>query len=180
MSPSDDDFRARAHKLRFLLMDADGILTDGRISVGPDGTEWKHFHARDGLGLKIAQKAGLGVGLISGRRSDAIERRARELRFDEIHQGVADKLRLFTALLERRGLEAAEVAYVGDDLVDIQVMMRAGLAFAVPEAPEDVRRVAHYVTRVAGGHGAVREVIEVVLKARGAWAAILETYGVPS
>lgn len=177
MSLSDDAFRARAEKLRFLLMDADGILTDGRISVGPDGAEWKHFHARDGLGIKIAQKAGLGTGLISGRRSEAIERRARELRFDEIHQGVADKLRLFNTLLERRGLEAQEVAYVGDDLVDVQVMTLAGLAFAVPEAPDEVRRVAHYVTRVPGGHGAVREVIEVILKARGLWAAILETYG---
>ena len=173
----DSELRARAGKIRFLLMDADGILTDGRISMAPDGSEWKNFDARDGLGIKIGQGAGIGMGVVSGRRSAAIERRAVELKFEEIHQGVKDKLRLFEALCERRGLEPAEVAYVGDDLVDIGVMQRAGLAFAVPDAPDEVQHVAHVVTARTGGRGAVREVIECVIRARGDWEEVLRGFG---
>ncbi len=168
---------ARARPIRLVLLDADGILTDGRIVMGPNGDEWKCFDARDGLGIKIGQAAGLAFGIISGRRSPAVERRAQELRLEEIHQGVADKLRVFEAVLARQKLEFHEAAFFGDDLVDVPVLRRAGFAATVPDAAPEVLRHAHVVTQRPGGRGAVRELVELLLRAQGRWDEVLLRYG---
>ena len=167
----------RARRVRAILMDADGILTAGGILVAPGGEEWKLFDARDGLGLRIARETGFLLGVISGRRSSALERRAHELRFDEIHQGVTDKLRVFEAVIARWKIPPEEVAYLGDDLVDAPVLRRAGFAATVPDAAEEIRRLVHFVSSHPGGRGAVREVIEYILRTQGRWESVLKSYG---
>lgn len=171
-----DGAEQRAKRVRLLLLDADGVLTDGRILLDPNGLELKSFSARDGLGIRLAREAGLGIGILSGRRSGAVERRASELRLEEVHQGVLDKRRVFETLLVRQRLAAEEVAYMGDDLVDLPVLQMAGLAATVPDAVAEVLDVAQLVTGRPGGDGAVREVIEFVLKARGDWERLLASY----
>jgi 3-deoxy-D-manno-octulosonate 8-phosphate phosphatase (KDO 8-P phosphatase) len=176
MTPREDAIE-RAKPIRLLLFDADGVMTDGRLLFGPAGEEWKAFHSRDGLGIRLAQSAGLKLGIISGRRSTALERRANELQLDEFHHGVADKLVAYEAVRGRLGLEPAEIAFIGDDLVDLPVLRKVGLAAAVPEAVEAVLAHAHLVTAARGGEGAVREVIEFILTAQGNWDAILKRFG---
>lgn len=169
------------HKLAsgvdLLLLDVDGVLTDGRFRVSANGEETKEFHARDGLGMRVALDAGLGLGLVSGRRSRAVEARALELGLSEVHLGVSDKLVVVREIMLRLGIEAARVGYVGDDLVDVPVMRQVGFAVAVPDADEVVRRHAHFVSTRPGGGGAVREVIELILRARGQWDAVLQRFG---
>ena len=164
---------ARARKIRVLLVDVDGVLTDGRIYLQslPDGTaaEMKVFSAYDGAGLKLARAAGLRTGLITGRDSAAVTRRAREVDMDFIYQDRAEKLSAYEEILREAGVGDAQVAYIGDDLPDLPVLGRAGLAIAVANAAPEVKRAAHYVTARAGGEGAVREVVELLLKAQGKW-----------
>ncbi len=163
----------RAQKIRLLLMDVDGVLTDGRIWLHsmPDGTatEIKGFSAYDGAGLKLAKIAGLQTGLITGRDSPATARRAREMEMDFIYQDRGEKLGAYEEVLQRAGSQDAEVAYIGDDLPDLPLLARVGLAIAVANAVPEVKQVAHYITRQSGGNGAVREVIELLLKAQGKW-----------
>ena len=167
---------ARARKIRVLLMDVDGVLTDGRIYLisRSDGTalEMKAFSAYDGAGLKLARVAGLRTGLITGRESAATLRRARELDMEFVYQGIADKIVTFRKLVQRANVEESEIAYVGDDLPDLPILERVGLAIAVVNAVPEVKRQAHYITRASGGNGAVREVVELILKAQGKWAAL--------
>lgn len=167
--------RRRAEKIRLLLMDVDGTLTDGRIYLQslPDGTatEMKVFSAYDGAGLKLAKLAGLRTGLITGRESAAVTRRAREAEMDFIYQNRGEKFAAYQEILRQAGLSDAEVAYVGDDLPDLPVLRRTGLAVAVANATLEVKRAAHYVTSAPGGQGAVREVVELLLKAQGKWLA---------
>ena len=164
---------ARAKKIRVLLMDVDGVLTDGRIWLlsRRDGTasEIKGFSAYDGAGLKLARASGLRTGLITGRKSSAVEQRARECEIEFVYQGQATKLRALEEILKDTGAYASEVAYVGDDLPDIPVLQRVGLAAAVANAAPEVKRSAHFVTARSGGEGAVREVIELIVKAQGKW-----------
>jgi 3-deoxy-D-manno-octulosonate 8-phosphate phosphatase (KDO 8-P phosphatase) len=164
----------RAQMIRLLLVDVDGVLTDGRIYLQslPNGTarELKAFNAHDGAGLKLAHEVGLRTGLITGRDSAATTRRAREVEMDFIYQNHAQKLPAYEEILRRARLRDAEVAYIGDDLPDLPVLRRVGLAVAVANAVPEVKRAAHYVTSRAGGEGAVREVIELLLKAQGKWA----------
>ena len=177
-SLGDPVVEERARSIRLVLMDADGVLTDGRILMSPDGGEWKSFDPRDGLGVRLGQRAGLSFGLISGRSSEAVRHRALELDFVAIHQKVDDKLTVFERVRGEQGLEPAEVAFIGDDLVDIPPLVRAGLACSVPGAPPEVYAVAQLVTSRPGGRGALREVIEVILKAQGTWPGLLKAYGV--
>ncbi len=167
----------RARRIRLLLMDVDGVLTDGRIWLlsMPDGTatEMKAFHAHDGAGLKLAQLGGLRTGLITGRDSAATARRAQELGMEFVYQNCAEKIRAYNEILQRSGLKDAEVAYVADDLPDLPVLKRVGFAVAVANAAPEVKRAAHYVTRTPGGEGALREVVEVILKAQGKWQRVL-------
>jgi 3-deoxy-D-manno-octulosonate 8-phosphate phosphatase (KDO 8-P phosphatase) len=150
-------------------MDVDGVLTDGRLYVSQDGTEWKTFHTHDGHGIRLGQRCGLGFGILSGRESRVVARRAEELRITEVHQRVFDKGALLGPILARIGLSGDAVCYIGDDLVDLPVMRRVGLAVAPADARPEVIEAAHYVTARRGGRGAVREAIELVLRARGEW-----------
>jgi 3-deoxy-D-manno-octulosonate 8-phosphate phosphatase (KDO 8-P phosphatase) len=159
----------RASRIRLLVLDVDGVLTDGGLFYGASGEETKRFHVHDGLALVAARKAGLQVAVLSSRASAAVTRRLTELGVSEVHQGVADKAGALEALCERLGLRAAEVAMMGDDLPDLPAMRRVGLALAPANAVAEVKRAAHWVARRRGGEGAVREAVELVLKARRAW-----------
>jgi 3-deoxy-D-manno-octulosonate 8-phosphate phosphatase (KDO 8-P phosphatase) len=170
-------FAERCRHLRLLLSDVDGVLTDGSVLVLPDGREAKVFHVRDGLGVALAQRAGLRVGLISGRSSESVERRAAELAIDLVIQGASDKRAALDALLESQGLAASQVAYLGDDLNDLAVMRAVGLSAAPADAPHEVRQAAFLVTDARGGQGCLREVVEAILRARGEWEAVLATCG---
>ncbi len=165
--------RRRAKKIRLLLMDVDGVLTDGRIYLQPlpDGTatEMKVFYAQDGAGLKLLHRMGVRTGLITGRDSPATARRAREAEVDFVFQKRDEKLPAYEEILRAAGVRDGETAYIGDDLPDLPVMARVGLAVAVANAAAEVKRAAHYVTARAGGQGAVREVVELILKAQGGW-----------
>jgi 3-deoxy-D-manno-octulosonate 8-phosphate phosphatase (KDO 8-P phosphatase) len=169
----------RAKQIRVLLMDVDGVLTDGRVWLlsHRDGTasELKGFSAYDGAGLKVARATGLRTGVITGRESSAVAQRARECEIEFVYQGRASKLAAYEEILRATGASDTEVAYVGDDLPDLPIMQRVGFAIAVANAAPEVKRAAHYVTARPGGEGAVREVIELIVKAQGKWAnAILD------
>jgi 3-deoxy-D-manno-octulosonate 8-phosphate phosphatase (KDO 8-P phosphatase) len=166
----------RAARVKLLLMDCDGVLTDGRITLMGESDEQKTFHTRDGHGLVMLHRAGLLSGIISGRTSVAVERRARELNINYLHQGTWDKIKEFEQVLAEAGMEETEVAYVGDDVVDIPLMRRAGLAIAVADAGAETQAAAHYVTQLPGGHGAIREVAELILKAQGRWTELMRKY----
>ena len=165
----------RAAHIKLLLMDCDGVLTDGRIWL-LENDEQKGFHVHDGLGLDLWHRAGLRSGIISGRRSGVVERRARDLGIEFVRQGAENKLESFEEVLKEAAVDDSEVAYIGDDLNDIPALLRAELAVAVGNASEETRAVAHLVTRAAGGFGAVREVIEIILKSQGRWADVTEKY----
>ena len=145
-------------------MDCDGVLTDGRIWLTADGEEQKAFHVRDGQGIKLLHEAGIRTGIISGRSSSATERRARDLGVTYLRQGIDEKLQVMEEILREAAVSAEECAYIGDDLVDIPLLGRAGLAIAVADASEATKEVADYVTIRRGGQGAVREACELILK----------------
>jgi 3-deoxy-D-manno-octulosonate 8-phosphate phosphatase (KDO 8-P phosphatase) len=152
--------------IRLLVLDVDGVLTDGGLRYGPGGEVEKIFHVRDGAGIKAVQGAGIGVAVISGRSSEAVACRCRELGITEVHQGVEDKAAVLRALLRRRGLTGAQCACVGDDLPDVPLFALAGIAIAVADAHPAAKAAAHRRTRLAGGAGAVREVCDWLLAAR--------------
>jgi len=176
LTPPSAEVLDRARRIRLVLLDSDGVLTDGRIIVSSDGSEARSFDVRDGHGIRMGQSAGLAFGVISGRESKALTARAQELDFDEVHQGVHDKLGLVREILERRGLEPATVCFVGDDLIDVQAMRYCGLAVAPADAMDEVRDVAHHVTERMGGRGAVREVVDMLLRAGGSWDKVTARY----
>jgi 3-deoxy-D-manno-octulosonate 8-phosphate phosphatase (KDO 8-P phosphatase) len=169
--------RRRASRIRLLLMDVDGTLTDAHVYLvsQPDGTalEMKSFNAQDGLGLALAAHGGLRTGVISGRESAAMRRRAKESKIEFVCEAVAVKIPVYEELLRKTGCTDEEAAYVGDDLPDLPVMRRVGFAVAVGNAVPEVQRAAHYVTQRKGGDGAVREVIEIILKAQGKWESLI-------
>jgi 3-deoxy-D-manno-octulosonate 8-phosphate phosphatase (KDO 8-P phosphatase) len=156
----------RAGRVRLLILDVDGVLTDGRLVYGPTGEEWKVFHVHDGHAIVVALTAGLAVSVVSGRSSPAVARRMADLGVTDVHQGVSDKLALLAALCERHGVDAGATAFMGDDLPDLPLLRAVGLALAPADAVPDVRRVAHWISRRGGGAGAVREAIEWLLGAR--------------
>ncbi len=177
MAPiSPTEFGVRAASLRLLLFDVDGVLTDGSINVDAHGSETKRFHVRDGAALAFAQRAGLLTGVLSARSSGGTAARAAELQMAVVVQGVADKGVAFGEILAQHGLAAEEVAYMGDDLVDLPVLRAAGLSAAPADAAPEVAAVAHFVSWHSGGDGAVREFVEAVLKARGQWDDVLARY----
>jgi 3-deoxy-D-manno-octulosonate 8-phosphate phosphatase (KDO 8-P phosphatase) len=159
----------RARRIVLVLMDVDGTLTDGSLIVMPDGEELKTYHVRDGLGILLARLAGLDLGIITGKTSKGLEKRAERLRISELHQGVLNKPLVLASILEKRGLIPAEVAYIGDDLGDLAIMRSVGLAAAVADAYPEVKENCHYICRTPGGRGAVREFIEFILKVQGKW-----------
>lgn len=164
------------NKIKMLIMDVDGVLTDGGIIVHGDGSESKRFNVQDGHGIKLWQRVGFGAAIISGRTSGATEIRGRELGIEHVIQGCKDKLPAFESLLLEVSLSAEEVAYIGDDVGDMGVVKRAGFGVAVANAVSELKSVADYVTKTCGGSGAVREVIEYILKSTGKWDVVMERY----
>ncbi|HEY7203741.1 MAG TPA: HAD-IIIA family hydrolase [Methylomirabilota bacterium] len=159
----------RAARIRLLVLDVDGVLTDGGLVYTASGEETKRFHVHDGFALVAARKAGLQIAVLSGRASAAVTRRMAELGVAEVYQGVADKVAALDSLRERLGLALREVAMMGDDLPDMPAMARAGMALAPANAIAEVKRMAHWTARRRGGDGAVREAVEMLLKARRSW-----------
>lgn len=180
MPKSMAEVTRRAKKIKLLLMDVDGVLTDGRFYLIPqsDGsvTEAKVFHSRDGAGLKLLRRAGLRTGLITGRKSAAVDARARELDVDFVRQDAFEKLPAYEEIKRAASLTDAEVAFIGDDVTDLPVLRRVGLAVAVSTAHPEAKRAAHYLTRSPGGHGAVREVCDLLLRAQGKYNQILRAF----
>ena len=166
----------RASRIKLLLMDCDGVLTEGQVWILENGDDQKTFNVRDGLGLALLHRAGLKSGVISGRTSSALDRRARDTKMEFVRQGSPDKLNAFEEVLALAGRKDTEVAYVGDDLVDIPLMKRVEFAVAVADAVPEAKSHAHYVTNARGGKGAIREVVEIILKAQGRWDDQLERY----
>jgi 3-deoxy-D-manno-octulosonate 8-phosphate phosphatase (KDO 8-P phosphatase) len=173
---TDSEIQERAARIKLLLMDCDGVLTDGRIWVLEEGGDQKAFHTRDGLGIELLHRAGLRSGIISGRTSNAVERRARGLGMSFVRQGCEEKRKAYSDILREAGLTKAEVAFIGDDLNDIPLMLQSGLGVAVANAALETREYAHYVTTARGGRGAVREVVELILKSQGRWDEMVKHY----
>jgi 3-deoxy-D-manno-octulosonate 8-phosphate phosphatase (KDO 8-P phosphatase) len=163
----------RVKRIKMLLLDVDGVMTDGGVILGPGDLELKRFGAQDGVGIALAKVAGLKIGIITGRNTDAVKRRARELKIDVVQQGIFYKEEGYEKILEKFGLKDEEVAYMGDDLLDIPVLQRVGFAVAVANGVEEVKKVSHYVTKKKGGEGAVREVVDLLLDRMGKKEAIL-------
>lgn len=181
MTPgADDKVMARARRVRLAVFDVDGVLTDGRILLSDDGRESRAFHVRDGLGLKLLRAAGIEVAIISARRSRLVEKRMTELGVPHVIQGSDDKRAALDRLLDELGLGPDECAYTGDDLPDLAVMRRAGLALAVADAHPAVTARAHWVTRKPGGAGAAREVCDLLLAAQDKLDGIIETSLAPA
>ncbi len=175
--------KARAKKIKLFLFDVDGVMTDGKIWIfpapagAPQGlVEAKGFHAHDGMGISILQQAGIKTGLITKRKSETVALRGRDLKMEYVCQGIHDKRAAFEEILGKEKLRPEEVAFVGDDVIDLPVMRLCGLAIAVKNARLEVKRAAHYVTPHSGGDGAVRDAVEYVLKAQGRWKSVFESY----
>ena len=166
----------RARRIKLLLMDCDGVLTDGRLELLENGDEQKTFHTRDGQGIWLFHQAGLKTGIISGRTSSAVERRARDLKMAYVRQYAKDKVKALEEIIAEADVSIDECAYIGDDLGDIPVMNRVELAVAVADAVAEAKQAAHYITELRGGHGAVREVCDLILKAQGHWHGLMKRF----
>nr|WP_320050629.1 HAD-IIIA family hydrolase [uncultured Desulfuromonas sp.] len=163
-------------KIRLLLLDVDGVLTDGRIIYDNNGVESKAFHVRDGHGLKLLQRAGIKVGIITGRSSQVVAHRAEELGIEIVYQGAKNKLEPYEKILQDLELTDHQVAYVGDDLVDLPILRRVGCSFTVADAIADIKPYVDYITTLPGGQGAVREVCDMLLRQSGLWDSVTDRY----
>jgi 3-deoxy-D-manno-octulosonate 8-phosphate phosphatase (KDO 8-P phosphatase) len=168
--------RRKAQRIKLLLLDVDGVLTDGRIVVDNEGEEMKYFDARDGHGIRLLARAGIEVGLLTGRSSRVVTHRARDLGIRIVYQKVFNKVDVYQKIKRRKRLTDREVAYVGDDIVDLPVLRRVGLSIAVRDAWEGLKNKVDYVTEQKGGQGAVREVVEILLHAQGKWGEVTKIY----
>lgn len=173
---SRDEINERARRVRLLLLDCDGVLTDGRIIMLPAGTETKIFDVKDGHAIVMMHRTGIKSGIISGRKSAIVRERAKELGMSHVHEMAWVKAEAYEKILAEENFKDEDICYVGDDVVDIPLLRRAGLAVAVADAVDEVKQFAHLVTERAGGRGAVREVIELILKAQGKWEELLARY----
>jgi 3-deoxy-D-manno-octulosonate 8-phosphate phosphatase (KDO 8-P phosphatase) len=174
------DLAARCGPVELLLVDVDGVLTDGVIAVDDHGVETKHFHVRDGSAFDLWRKAGKRAAILSGRWAPLVDRRAAELGIAPVIQGAPRKGEPFRALIAELGLDAGQVCFVGDDLADLAVLHAVGLAACPADAAPEVLQAAHLVTRAAGGRGAIREVVEVILKHQGVWDGLVARYRTPA
>lgn len=170
------DLIEKIRKVKVLILDVDGVLTDGRIIISDDGQETKCFNVRDGHGLKLIQRAGIEVILLTGRKSRVVDHRARELGIKKVYQGALDKLSVFNEILAAEGLVPEQVACMGDDIVDLPVLRRSGFSITVSDAHDEVLRAVDLVTKNPGGRGAVREVCEMILKTQGKWEELMGRY----
>lgn len=161
-----ESLQRKLRKIKLLILDVDGVLTDNGVYIGSDGNEFKKFNIQDGFGIYLVQLAGVKVALLSGRYSKATEYRAQELKIEHVYNGYTDKLRVYQELKEKLSLQDEEIAFVGDDLPDIPVLKSVGVPMTVSNAQIEVKTVAKYVAKTPGGHGAVREIINLILKAK--------------
>ena len=166
----------RASAIRLVIFDVDGVLTDGRLFFDPEGGEFKAFHARDGLGIKMLQESGVKVAIISGRTSESVTHRMKALGIEHVYQGQQDKIRAFEALCSSFQRVSEQVAHVGDDLLDLPLMRRVGLAIAVNDAHQSIKPYAHWITTLPGGTGAAREVCDLIMQAQETLDAAVERY----
>jgi len=166
-SLSFDEVVEKAKLIKLVIFDVDGVLTDGRLFYGDDGQEYKAFHSRDGHGMKMLQETGVPIGIITGRTSAVVTHRMKNLKVEHVYQGKLEKLPAYQELIDKLGLSAEQVAFVGDDVVDLPIMVRVGLAITVPSAHELVIQHAHWVTQHEAGAGAARDVCELIMKAQG-------------
>jgi len=171
-----DGLRDRLLKIKLMMVDIDGVLTDGRIILGNYGDELKFFDVQDGLGLVLLRQAGIQTLIVTAKKSKVNERRAKDLKVVKLYQGVDDKLKLYEKVLRKMKMKPEEVCFVGDDLIDIPVMKRVGVAVAVQNAVEETKDAAHYVTQRQGGRGAVREIADMILRFQNKWESVTEAY----
>jgi len=171
-----EELKRKAERIEVLVLDVDGVLTDGRIIIDDRGRESKHFNVRDGHGIKLILKMGIEVVFLTGRKSRVVAHRAQDLGIREVYQGARDKVMIFEGMLLKKNMKADRVAYMGDDVVDIPLFRKVGLSIAVADACEEARQAAHYVTEKEGGKGAVREVCEMILRAQGKWDETAKRY----
>jgi 3-deoxy-D-manno-octulosonate 8-phosphate phosphatase (KDO 8-P phosphatase) len=166
----------KAKKLKLLILDVDGVLTDGKLFFDEQGREYKSFHARDGHGIKLLQQTGVTVAVISGRNSPTVALRMKSLGIKHVYQGHEDKIAAFEEVIQKVGCQTEQAAHVGDDLLDLPIMVRVGLAIAVNDAAKEVKEFADWNTTLAGGQGAVREVCDLIMQAQGTFSDIIENY----
>ena len=166
----------KTKKIKLLLLDVDGVLTDGNIIFGESNQEIKIFNVKDGLGIKLAQAGEIEIGIITGRTSEAVKKRADELDIKILNQGQPDKLKVYEQIKNDLGLKDDQIAYVGDDLNDLKLLQKVGLSIAVKDSCDEVKAEADYITKSSGGKAAVREVIELILKSQGNWQGLIQKY----
>lgn len=166
-----EDVLARAKKIKCVVFDVDGVMTDGALGIGDDGQEYKNFHSLDGLGMKLLKASGVEMAIITGRTSKVVTKRAESTGIAHFYQGVENKLEAFNDLLHKMNLQADEMAFMGDDVVDAPAMLRCGLAITVPTGHRLLKPHAHYITTAPAGHGAVREICELIMQAQGTFDA---------
>ncbi len=176
MNSSTGDASARAAQVRLMIFDVDGVLTDGSLHFGSDGEWIKTFNVLDGQGIRLLQNAGIATAIISARQSALVQRRASDLGITHVHQGVHDKRVAFEQLMAQTGIVAQHCGFIGDDVIDLPILLRAGFAASVPNGHDEVRQRVHYVTSATGGRGAVRELCDFILRAQGKYEAALAPY----
>ncbi len=167
---------ARMSGIRMIIFDVDGVLSDGKLYYGGQGEAFKTFFVRDGLGISLARQSGIKSAIITGRKSDIVEQRGKELKIDAVYQGNLYKIKAYEELKKNFSLADEEIAYIGDDVVDLPIMTKVGLAAAVGDATDEVKSIAHVVSDFKGGEGAVRQIIEFILKAQGKWQILINDY----
>lgn len=174
MTQHSDILQNKLKKVRLLMMDVDGTLTDGGLILGTNEQEYKRFDVHDGYGLVLAKKYGIKTSVITAKQSDMVQKRMQDLKIDYIYQNVSNKIQVMDEILFHAGLSHEAVCYVGDELTDVPAIKNAGVSVAVANARDDVQQIADYVTKKSGGYGAVREIVEMILKAQGKWQTILQ------
>jgi 3-deoxy-D-manno-octulosonate 8-phosphate phosphatase (KDO 8-P phosphatase) len=170
------DLNEKSNNIKLILLDVDGVLTDGSIILGESNQELKIFNIKDGLGIKLAQAGGIEIGIITGRTSEAVKKRAHELAIKILYQAQPDKLKAYEQIKNDLGLKDDQIAYVGDDLNDLKLLQKVGFSTTVNDACDEVKAEADFITKTPGGKGAVREVIELILKSQGKWQGLIQKF----
>ncbi len=171
-SGQSSKLKEKAKKIKLLILDVDGVMTDGKIILDNEGNEIKAFHVRDGHGIKMAINAGIRIAIITGRKSNVVERRAKELGIRDVYQKALNKIEIYEEMIKKYTLEDEEAAFIGDDINDLLILQRVGLSISVSDADRHIRNKVDYVTKLGGGQGAVREAIDTILKFQGKWEKV--------